>query len=63
MEKNVVYFCIIPTCVAENPLDSELKCFYNITKSEIAVIERGDGDASAHRGGRGRPGGSADGLF
>ncbi len=28
MEKNVVYFCIIPTCVAENPLDSELKCFY-----------------------------------
>lgn len=30
MEKNVVYFCIIPTCVAENPLDSELKCFHDI---------------------------------
>lgn len=34
MKKNVVYFCIIPTCVAENPLDSELKCFYN---NSIAV--------------------------
>nr|DAU70793.1 MAG TPA: hypothetical protein [Caudoviricetes sp.] len=29
MEKNVVYFCIIPTCGVEKALNSMIKCIYH----------------------------------